>query len=60
MKRVDETPVAGELWQLYDPYGCEFFDGYVVRSKSHTSVVLDVTNGAIVEARSTWFWHKIS
>ncbi len=60
MKREDETPGVGELWQMFD-YDGLFWDGYVVRQTAKQWKVLDLADHELVTVSNVkWFWTRVA
>ncbi len=61
MRREEEQPEVGDLWQVYDPDNGEFFDVYVVKRTKLRWQVLDVDNFSLLTVPSVkWFWARIA
>jgi len=61
MRRADETPEVGQLWQVYDPEGMEFFDALIVERTTRKWKALDIEHTSLIEVPSvSWFWKRIA
>ncbi len=61
MRRQDEKPEVGDLWQVYDPQDGVFFDVYVIKRVKQRWQVLDLEHLSLVTVPSVaWFWARIA
>lgn len=49
MRRADETPEVGQLWQVYDPKEMEFLDALIVERMTRKWKVLDIEHTSLIE-----------